>query len=481
MHGAPNRSQTAKLAARDDIVVGSVVISPALRSISGPDGRATLEPQMMQVLLSLAERPGALVTREQLLERCWGSTVVGDDSLNRAIAGIRRAARKAVGKALEIETVAGAGYSLIVQPRPIETAAAHRAESVEQAMAEGWRSWRLGLPQPDTVTIERLRTAVAQAPHRADAWAMLALVLRHAAEHGDGCNRARDVEDCQAASEQALAIEPGEATARTALVSLAPLFGDWLPRRRQLLAILEDAPTNFPAIHDMAILEMATGRPSAAVPMIEKLLEQEPLAAILHYKRVYHLWTLGRLGEMDQVGDRAMQLWPRHPAIWMARFWSLAFTDRPHHAREQLLDGAVRPNMPETALRLLRQTVDSLIHPDDSEARRVAIGANLAAASQGPAQSAAAIIHLSGLGAVEEAFEVAEGYLCRSGPIAVGVHKTQSDPSITDQHRRVTQLLFIPVTQSLRASNRFEGLCHSIGLGSYWEAEALTPDWRRDL
>lgn len=477
MHGSPRCSDAEKLDARDDIVLGSIVISPARRSISGTGGRARLEPQMMQVLLCLAERPDALVTRRQLLDRCWGSAPVGDDSLNRAIAGIRRAARKSAGKALEIKTVAGSGYSLVVEPLsapPVEAQA-------DAAIAEGWRSWRLGLPEPDVAAIGRLRAAATKAPHRADLWAILALLLRHAVEHGDERDRLREVDNCQAAAEQALVIEPGHATARAALVSLPPLFGDWLPRRRRLMAILSDDPGNVPAAHDLAILEMATGRPSAAVPLVEQLLEREPLAAILHYKRVYHLWTMGRLAEMDQVADRAMQLWPRHSAIWIARLWSLAFTQRPKQAMAMIQDSEARPEMPESAQALLRQTLKSLIYPDDVEARQIAIGANLGAAAHGPAQSVAAIIHLSGLGAVEEALDVAEGYLCRSGPFVAGLRKTATDPSITDQHRRVTQLLFLPATQGLRASNRFEGLCYSIGLSAYWDAEELTPDWRRGL
>ncbi|HUD95505.1 hypothetical protein [Sphingobium sp.] len=57
------------------------------------------------------------------------------------------------------------------------------------------------------------------------------------------------------------------------------------------------------------------------------------------------------------------------------------------------------------------------------------------------------------------------------------MHKTAADPSITDQHRRVTQLLFLPVTKPLRDDTRFLPLCEEMGLTAYWNAAGVTPDF----
>jgi hypothetical protein len=230
-------------------------------------------------------------------------------------------------------------------------------------------------------------------------------------------------------------------------------------------------------MHDLGILEMATGRPSAAAALNDRLMELEPLAAGFHYKRTYLLWSIGRLAEMDRVADRAMQLWPRHPAIWFARLWSLAFTERPRQALQQLGDSSARPDLPAPVLATLHQTLRALADPGDEQAREAAVAANLEAAERGPAQSVAAIIQLAGLGAVDGAFQAAEGYLLRRGSISVGLHKTETDPSITDQHRRVTQMLFLPVAAGLRADPRFMRLCDEMGMAAYWNEAGLRPDF----
>lgn len=432
---------------------------------------------MMHVLLCLAGRPGELVTRAQLLDHCWKGAPVGDDSLNRAVAGIRRATRRAGIRKLQIETVAGAGYVLrFVQAGSAEPN--RGIEEIEEALSAAWRSWRLGLPEPDRLAIHRLQSVVSQGSTQADAWGMLALLLRHAAEHAEAGDCPRYVEDCRTAADKALLVDPDHATARTALTSLPLLYGDWWPRRSRLLEILTAQPDNMPAAHDLAVLEMATGRPSAAVPLIEELMEREPLAAIFHYKRTYHLWTLGKLSDLDQVADRAMQLWPRHPAIWFARFWSLAFTGRAPQAAQQLADSSLRPFIPPPALVPLEKTLHALLEPENDDAKARAVRANLESSARGPAQSVAAIIQLSGIGAVEDAIEVAESYFARAGKFAVSQRKTETDPSVTDQHRRVTQMLFIPPTEALRASPRFSDLCRSIGLTEYWSRSQLSPDYR---
>src|SRR3954470_8989025 len=109
---------TAELAARDDFRVGNVAVSPPTRTVRGPSGSVDVEPRVMQVLVVLAEAAGQVVTRESLFNRCWGSVYVGDDSLNRAIAAVRRAAALA-GGGFEIETIPRTGYRLTgAAPQP---------------------------------------------------------------------------------------------------------------------------------------------------------------------------------------------------------------------------------------------------------------------------------------------------------------------------------------------------------------------------
>jgi hypothetical protein len=303
---------------------------------------------------------------------------------------------------------------------------------------------------------------------------VLALLLRDAAEYAHQAQCAAFVAECERAARRALALDSCEGNARTALATLPPLFGDWLPARGRLLAARDGDPANVASAHALAVLEMATGRPSAAISIIERLIDGDPLAAIFHYKRIYHLWTLGALGEMDRVADRAMQLWPGHPAIWYARWWSLVCTGRSRAALLQADDDAGRPHIPPPALAVLKMTASAMA---GEAPREVAVQVNLDAAARGQAQSLAAVIHLSSLGAIDAAFDVAYAYLLRTGPLVTPVRHTPADPSVTDQHRRITQMLFIPATAPMRDDPRFVPLCEAIGLADYWSRASVTPDF----
>lgn len=478
MHGDPNvLLTTADLVARADFTLGPTLVSPSSRRVAGPGGSMAIEPRVMQILVVLAEAAGMVVTRETLFRRCWGGVYVGEDSLNRAVAGARRVADTVAIGCFAIETIPRTGYRLtrLTASNPESTAnICADKPHLDGAIEAGKNAWRLGFPAVPTVALERVRQAAASHSDRADVWGVLALLLRDAVEYAVPGDCASLVDECECAAARALAIDSDEANAMTALASLAPLFGDWFERRGRLLAAGGEDPARISAAHALAMLEMATGRPSAASPIIACLIDRDPLAAIFHYKRVYHLWTLGALGEMDRVADRAMQLWPRHPAIWFARWWSLACAGRPEAALLQLADAASLPEVPPSTFAVLTATAAALAGGGPAAA---AVQLNLDAATRGPAQSIAAIIHLAALGAIDAAFDVANGYLLRQGPLVVPIRHTDTDPSITDQHRRVTQMLFIPPTAPMRSDPRFLPLCEAIGLTDYWDRAGVLPDF----
>src|ERR1700746_2737806 len=76
--------------------------------------RIRLQQQPFQVLTMLLERPGELVTRDELREKIWGQTVVDfDHGLNKAINKIREALGDSAENPRFIETVARRGYRLL--------------------------------------------------------------------------------------------------------------------------------------------------------------------------------------------------------------------------------------------------------------------------------------------------------------------------------------------------------------------------------
>lgn len=100
------------LAREADFLLGRLQVRPSLREIR-IDGRAeTLEPRVMQVLVLLTHADGAVVSRDQLTERCWGGRIVGEDAINRCIAKVRRVAELDRNESFAIETVTRVGYRL---------------------------------------------------------------------------------------------------------------------------------------------------------------------------------------------------------------------------------------------------------------------------------------------------------------------------------------------------------------------------------
>jgi TolB-like protein/DNA-binding winged helix-turn-helix (wHTH) protein/Tfp pilus assembly protein PilF len=89
-----------------------------LRTDSGELARAgnvvRLQDQPLQVLLELLERPGAMVSREQLIARLWPKGVVDyDTGLNTVVRKLRAALGDDAGEPRYIETIPRRGYRFI--------------------------------------------------------------------------------------------------------------------------------------------------------------------------------------------------------------------------------------------------------------------------------------------------------------------------------------------------------------------------------
>lgn len=125
------------LAHQADFAIGPIEARPSLRSISGPHGQAKLEPKVMQVLVALSGPVGTVLSRDDLIDRCWNGRVVGDTSINRVISLLRSALREVAGEAVVVENVPTVGYRILLQDRP-EVVLTGRADSEEEAEAGFW-------------------------------------------------------------------------------------------------------------------------------------------------------------------------------------------------------------------------------------------------------------------------------------------------------------------------------------------------------
>ena len=95
------------------VQVGDWTVEPALNQLSSAGRSVKLEPKAMSVLVYLADRPGQVVSREELLSAVWSGVVVGDDSLTQVVIKLRKALGEVPHKPAYIQTISKGGYRLI--------------------------------------------------------------------------------------------------------------------------------------------------------------------------------------------------------------------------------------------------------------------------------------------------------------------------------------------------------------------------------
>ena len=94
------------------IHLGDLTIDPARREVRLASQSLELRAQEFDLLLTLAEHRGLVLSREQILQKAWGFDFYGQTrTVDVHVAHLRR---KIEGGAVKIETVTGVGYKLIV-------------------------------------------------------------------------------------------------------------------------------------------------------------------------------------------------------------------------------------------------------------------------------------------------------------------------------------------------------------------------------
>src|SRR5438874_351614 len=93
--------------------LGRLRIDPAILQVGTVNRSEKLEPRVMQVLVALARADGAIVTRDELTERCWEGRIVGEDAINRPLSRIRHFAAAIGEGSFAVETIPKVGYRLV--------------------------------------------------------------------------------------------------------------------------------------------------------------------------------------------------------------------------------------------------------------------------------------------------------------------------------------------------------------------------------
>lgn len=113
-----SQATPVRLSRVEPFQLGLARIEPAALRVSSEGRTLALEPRIMQVLVVLAQAENRVVSREALIESCWGGVTVGDNAIHRSISRLRSLARDLGGGGFQIETLSRVGYRLTASPGP---------------------------------------------------------------------------------------------------------------------------------------------------------------------------------------------------------------------------------------------------------------------------------------------------------------------------------------------------------------------------
>ena len=502
------------LTARPDFNAGPLRVSPARRLVEGPAGSTTVEPIVMRAFLLLLDGAGDVVNRDDLFAKVWGEVFVGDDSLNRAIAQVRKIAPEVAPGLFQIERIPRTGYRLTgpmlaslneVEGRELRQgglsrrAVAATGGAALLALAGGglWRAraeTQLAKAQGltdrgdallrDAVPIQAgdasppLRSALELDPDNARALGLLALAEETRANNGGSTNAGETLRFAEGVARAALRRDPGEPHARLAMIDISAGSLDWAQMEDRLEWVRVSAPANVHVLGSLASFLEAAGQTSKSWMYNEQAAAAAPSSPTPQWRRALRLWTGGRDQQAVDLTERLLPLWRRHALVWNARFMILAFTGRTGAAAAMLQD-PVAPSANSHPARLEQwlPTLDAFAQPSPARIAK-AKQAQLTAAQLNPGQATYAAMVLSQLGDLDAAFDVIDALLLSKGPLVAKRPIVPRSFVANSPSWCRTQWLFMPPLAAVRADARFKDLCDAIGLSRYWRQRRLAPDLR---
>lgn len=497
------------LASEPPFRLGALHVTPALRQVSLRRENRTLEPRVMQVLVALAKAKEGIVSRDELIARCWDGRIVGENAINRVISILRALA--ADTEAFEIETITKVGYRLRTHGAQITDVPAADppaavfssrllsrrgalavagvaacgggylllpgaffsrradAERLHAAGLEAERRGESGLLQ----AIASYERAVATDPQYAAGWGALARAL--ASRLGEDPS-STDVDRARAreAADRALRLAPGNADAWTARVLLEPCFRNWLVLERTAREALAVRPDLTAARLKLSLCLSNAGRFRDALGIARATIQREPLIPSHQTHLAWLLWQTGDLRGARRVYDGAYRAWPFDRYVWTARF---IFFSQTHAVDEAAAmgegDQARTPAGGPLPLATALSCAHALRPGAPQRLRDEALQSLRAAREAGDIASFISIPFASLLGDVGMTFEQSYGYFFGQRDPATGERRPL--PPFSE---RWTNFLLASSTTAMRRDSRFPKLTAAIGLDSYWRATGSRPDYR---
>jgi DNA-binding winged helix-turn-helix (wHTH) protein len=287
------------------LVFGPFAIATRTWTLTRDGTAVELSPRLVEILAYLVDHQGAIVTREELLERFWKDTFVTENTLTRAVADIRQAIGDRAGEPRFIQTLARRGYRFVGD---VTRDAVHSAPELDAL-----RQWVEGRLAIETLDESRLGEALAafertaaSMPDYAPAHAGVAGV--HLARFEAGRYRNRPEREALiraiAAARQACAVDPrlGEAWAILAhALALAGESRDAQAAARQAVAI---EPANWRHQFRLALSSWGEARLRA----VDRTLTLMPACAAAHLLAAMVFIARGALDAARSAADAGADL-----------------------------------------------------------------------------------------------------------------------------------------------------------------------------
>jgi two-component system response regulator RegX3 len=111
-HSAPISAPAMVQAPIEIIRFGRIKIELGNERVTRNGELVKLKPMELKLLLYLIENNGKRVTKDELLEKVWGDTVIGEGTLNVHICHLREKLEDVPNEPCFIKTVCGSGYMI---------------------------------------------------------------------------------------------------------------------------------------------------------------------------------------------------------------------------------------------------------------------------------------------------------------------------------------------------------------------------------
>ena len=365
MDSDPNRPPT--------FVTGAWTVEPSRNLLLRGEEKIRVEPRVMDALVYLSERPGRVVSKDELVRFIWLGRSVTDDVLTVTICALRKALGDDARQPEYVETVPRRGYRWIAPVSLLETTgilwvpSVHRETSQPGTPSRVWPVSRfavLGIVLGALVSavvwvvvgvtkhrhvppleaheayikgrffldqrsingwrqaLEQFERAGALDPLDPSAQAGLADTYSAMSDFGVATRAEMRPRAFQAA-QRAIELDRSSAEGYEALGRAQFLFDwDFPAAEHSLKRALTLNPDYMPTHQAMAWLESAQGKHAAAVTSARRALQLDPVNTA-RYTELAWVWALaGNYNEALRQIDRALTLNPRSFETHLMKGWT---------------------------------------------------------------------------------------------------------------------------------------------------------------